>query len=107
MPSLARRSRNVLTINWDTTSAYKKTTIYRVLQELMTNMRKHSLAKIVVLAFEQNKNNIYINYSDNGTGCVLKKQVGLQNAENRMQSIGGSIIFETEIEKGFKAKMTI
>lgn len=100
-------TRNVLTINWDTTSAYKKTTIYRVLQELMTNMRKHSLAKIVVLAFEQNKNNIYINYSDNGTGCVLKKQVGLQNAENRMQSIGGSIIFETEIEKGFKAKMTI
>ena len=100
-------TRNLLNINWKTKADYKKATLYRVLQELMTNMRKHSDASLVVLTFEEDNNNIKINYSDNGAGCDLKKQVGLQNAENRIQTSGGSIIFETEMNKGFKAKITI
>ena len=100
-------TRNLLNIDWKTKAEYKKTTLYRVLQELMTNMRKHSKASLVVLTFEEDNNKVNINYSDNGMGCDLKKQVGLQNAENRIQTSGGSIIFETEINKGFKAKITI
>jgi len=100
-------TKNLTKINWDKTTSIKKTTIYRVLQELMTNMRKHSKASIVILTFSQEKNKIHIKYQDNGVGCALKKQMGLQNAENRIASINGSIIFDTEINKGFKVKITI
>tara|TARA_R110000787_G_scaffold22308_7_gene64962 strand:+ start:12184 stop:13848 length:1665 start_codon:yes stop_codon:yes gene_type:complete len=100
-------TRNLLNIDWKTKAEYKKATLYRVLQELMTNMRKHSKASLVVLTFEEDNHKVNINYSDNGMGCDLKKQVGLQNAENRMQTSGGSIIFETEMNKGFKVKITI
>ncbi len=100
-------TRNALNVNWDSIGEYKKTIVYRVLQELMTNMRKHSLASIVVIAFERKNNKINIKYSDNGIGCDLKKQVGLQNTENRILLIDGTITFESEKEKGFKVNITI
>jgi len=78
-----------------------------VLQELMTNMRKHSAATLVVLKFKQENNKLTIEYTDNGLGCELKKQVGLKNTETRMESINGSIIFDSRINKGFKAKITV
>jgi signal transduction histidine kinase len=37
----------------------------------------------------------------------LKKSNGLQNVENRMKDIGGTIIFESETNKGFHVKMTV
>ncbi len=86
-------TKNSLVIDWNKITENKKTAIYRVLQELMTNMRKHSSASIVFLNFEKENNKIHIKYSDNGVGCDFKKQIGLQNAENRILSTGGSIIF--------------
>jgi signal transduction histidine kinase len=75
----------------------------------MVNMKKHSQCSLVVIAFESKKNTIEINYSDNGIGCpeMLNFKKGLQNAENRILSIKGTITFETETDKGFKAKMII
>lgn len=86
-----------------------KIVIYRTLQELMVNMKKHSQCSLVVIAFESRKNSIEINYSDNGIGCpeMLNFKKGLQNAENRILSIKGTITFDTETNKGFKAKIKI
>jgi len=94
-------------INWDTISHLKKMGIYRVLQELMTNMKKHSEASIVVLQFEKVNQKLKIRYKDNGKGCNLKKQNGLQNAENRIKSLNGTITFESQINNGFNVKMTL
>jgi signal transduction histidine kinase len=100
-------TKGVKTLNWNAVSNIKKTTIYRVLQELMTNMKKHSEASVTVISFSKHKGNIQITYKDNGKGCMLKKQVGLQNTESRMASINGSINFESQINHGFKAIMRI
>ncbi|MGK0429243.1 MAG: signal transduction histidine kinase, partial [Psychroserpens sp.] len=59
------------------------------------------------LAFETNRKTIGINCSDNGKGCDLKKGSGLQNVENRIASIKGTITFDSELNKGFKTKITI
>ena len=99
-------TRNSSKINWKSVAEIKKVTIYRVLQELMTNMKKHSKASIVVLVFSNNKK-LIINYKDNGIGCELNKNTGLQNVENRINSIQGLITFETEINNGFKSIITI
>ena len=94
-------------VNLNTLSKEKKTVLYRVLQELMVNMRKHSQANYVIVSFEKLKGKISIEYKDNGIGCVLKKQNGLINTENRMQSINGTITFESEVNKGFTAKIIV
>ncbi|WP_157823378.1 ATP-binding protein [Olleya sp. 1-3] len=96
-------TKDISKIDWKTVSEIKKTTIYRVLQELMTNMKKHSQASIVVLVFNKKNKKIEVNYKDNGVGSAEKKQNGLQNAENRIQSINGTITFDSDINQGFKA----
>ncbi|GHC48094.1 Tetratricopeptide repeat-containing protein [Ulvibacter litoralis] len=100
-------TRNSSAIPWKTISEAKKTALYRVLQELMTNMRKHSEATAVAIIFQQEGTKTLVTYSDNGMGCDLKKHNGLQNAENRIHTVKGTLTFESEIGKGFKVKMTL
>ena len=100
-------TRNLASLDWKIVPTIKKETVYRVLQELMTNMKKHSGATAVLLNFRQQGKNISIAYSDNGKGCTLKNKNGLQNAENRIQAIKGTIIFESEPGNGFRSKISI
>lgn len=100
-------TQNISKMNWNAVSDLKKIAIYRVLKELMTNMSKHSRASLVALSFTQNSNKINIVYSDNGVGCQIKNKNGLQNAENRIQTLNGTIIFESKPNEGFKAKITL
>lgn len=96
-------------INWDKVNKENKLTVYRVLQELMVNMKKHSQASIVVIGFEDLDNSIQIKYSDNGIGMSQQVNIknGLKNTENRILSIKGTITFETESEKGFRLHFSI
>ena len=87
---------------------HKQITIYRVLQELMVNMRKHSEATLVVISFSDDKNYCYIKYSDNGIGTseeALILRNGLKNVENRIKTIDGTVTFETTLNKGFKVSI--
>lgn len=93
----------VKSITWNKISKIKKETIYRVLNELMVNMKKHSEARLVILKFEKNKKNIRISYSDNGVGIPKNQFVigtGLKNMENRIHSIQGTFNFDTILKKG-------
>ncbi|WP_198679959.1 tetratricopeptide repeat-containing sensor histidine kinase [Aureibaculum luteum] len=100
-------TRNMNKINWGSVSDLKKTAIYRVLQELMTNMKKHSKASNAVLHFSKLRNRIIIEYKDDGVGCIVKKKGGLQNAENRIKQVNGTITFESQINNGFTAKIIV
>jgi glucose-6-phosphate-specific signal transduction histidine kinase len=40
-------------VNWPTIEKTKKITLYRVLQELLVNMKKHSNSSLVVLSFNK------------------------------------------------------
>jgi len=100
-------TQNNATVEWSEISELKKKTIYKVLQELLTNMRKHSKATHALIKFEPAKRKMAIHYKDNGVGCILEKSNGLQNVENRMAALKGRITFESEPNKGFEAKMII
>ncbi|WP_299247082.1 tetratricopeptide repeat-containing sensor histidine kinase [uncultured Aquimarina sp.] len=102
--------RGIEKITWDTVDKNLKITIYRVLQELMTNMQKHSQADLVAIVFKNEKNKLTIKYSDNGVGIQkeeIKSKNGLRNTEKRIQAINGTIIFDSEKDKGFKAEIKI
>lgn len=100
---------NLESVEWEDVDDIKKITIGRVLQELMVNMKKHSKASLVVIKFESDPKSILIRYTDNGIGCEKTKisKNGLQNMEHRIQTVKGTIEFETEPENGFKAKIVI
>jgi len=100
-------TRNLSGIKWDALSKDRKATLYRALQELMTNMKKHSEASLVAVSFEQQGKRVLVHYSDNGRGSKILIKGGLLNTENRMDAIGGAISFESEPGKGFKATITI
>jgi signal transduction histidine kinase len=100
---------NLEDINWEIIDETKKITISRVLQELMVNMKKHSKASLVLIKFENDHKSILIHYTDNGVGCEKTKMTknGLQNMESRIQAVKGTINFDTEPDKGFKAKIAM
>ncbi|WP_369819544.1 ATP-binding protein [[Flexibacter] sp. ATCC 35103] len=100
---------NLENINWEIIDDIKKITISRILQELMVNMKKHSNANLVLIKFESDQKSILINYNDNGKGSEKTKLIknGLQNMENRMQAVKGTIDFDTEPDKGFRAKIAM
>lgn len=100
---------NVDAFNHLKTSEEVKVIIHRVLQELMVNMKKHSQCSLASISIKSNKKGLQINYSDNGIGTanLLNLKNGLQNAENRILSINGTINFDTAPEKGFKVKIEI
>ena len=106
---------NVLTngmdsIDWLVVESNKKIIIYRVIQELLVNMKKHSQCSLVVLTLKQTGNKLQIDYTDNGVGATLEQlnsKNGLQNIENRIQTIKGTITFDTKSSKGFKMQFII
>ena len=100
---------NLENINWEILDDIKKITINRILQELLVNMKKHSKANLVAIKFESDQNSIFINYTDNGVGCEKNKitKNGLQNMESRIEAVKGTVDFETEPDKGFRAKIVI
>lgn len=92
-------------INWNQFEKIKKTTVYRVLQELLVNMKKHSNATLVTIIFEKTEKSIIINYSDNGKGTDVNTTTfknGLHNVENRLLTIKGTIDIATAPDKGFQ-----
>ncbi|SDG94632.1 hypothetical protein SAMN04488062_103167 [Flavobacterium omnivorum] len=101
--------KNGNSIDWSKIENEKKIALQRVLQELMVNMKKYSQANFVIIGFDSDQNNVIIDYSDNGLGftekLILKN--GLQNAENRIQAVKGILMFDSQINKGFKAKILL
>jgi signal transduction histidine kinase len=93
-------------ITWNSINSSKKIIIYRVLQELMINMKKHSSCSVVYITIAAADNDLEIKYADNGVGFKEEKfKNGLSNVENRIKSIKGRITFESV--NGLKVKINL
>lgn len=91
---------------WDSLNKIKKVVLYRIIQELLVNMKKHSRADLVVIKFSKTNKYGVIQYSDNGVGfdkTNKKIKNGLQNVETRIKTINGTITFDPKVKKGVKA----
>ena len=92
-------------IDWNAIDDNKKVALYRVTHELLVNMKKHSQCSFAMLTFKIIKNNLYIDYNDNGVGVptdtIISKK-GLLNVENRIRAIKGTVTFDNTSDKGFK-----
>ncbi|WP_194435533.1 cache domain-containing protein [Vibrio fluminensis] len=88
------------------------TTLYRVAQESLTNIEKHSQATEVNVILQQLGSRLQLIIRDNGVGfdvgSTLRKSgtgIGLRNMRERVEFIGGD--FELESEPGFGTEITV
>ena len=94
---------------WTNVTPYIRQEISVVLQELMTNMKKHSKAGNVDIVFAMEGQNLLINYSDDGIGLspAFRPGNGLTNTENRIAALKGLLIFDQVEKNGLQIKIFI
>ncbi len=97
-------------VDWLKLSPLSKKTVFKVLQELMINMQRHSNATLISIVFEQTNKILKVTYADDGVGATKEEldiKNGLWNTEKRIKAIGGTIIFDSEKGQGFEARIQI
>lgn len=101
--------KNSASIDWNKVNKETKYAVYRVIQELLVNMKKHSEANLVAISFESSPKHLLLQYSDNGKGIdpVKFTKKGLLNAENRIKVLKGTFSFDIKTNKGFRVTIQI
>ena len=105
-------SKNDLNLN----DSIKNLSIFRIIQEALNNIAKHSKATNVKVNINIDEENIYLDIMDNGIGFDLEsvksesredRGFGLLNIEERVKLLRGNLIIETEKGKGTLIKVQI
>jgi hypothetical protein len=79
--------------------------IYRIVQELLTNIIRHAQANEVTIQMIKSSDNINLTVEDNGRGfdaeeAKKKKGMGLSNIELRVKKLAGSWNIDSGRGKG-------
>ena len=80
--------------------------IFRIIQELVTNVIKHAKATHAIIHITNHKNNLNIMVEDDGVGFDIKQQpketkgMGINSIDKRVQYLEGQFTIESEIGKG-------
>ncbi|MEO4052054.1 ATP-binding protein [Solibacillus sp. CAU 1738] len=86
--------------------------IYRIIQELLNNALKHSLASNVELTLQECDNGFVITYNDDGVGFDTNtiqhsESLGIQGIREKTEAFNGHITLESEPNKGLNMQITI
>lgn len=87
-----------------------KAHIYRSIQEILVNIKRHAKAKEVLISIIGLSDNIIITIIDDGSGInkVNKKGLGLKNLKTRIELLSGKFILEEQNNNmGTKAQITV
>ena len=87
--------------------------IYRILQEGINNIIRHSQATQASIVFNKNKDSYTIELSDNGIGLPTKESkiennsgLGLQSIQYRAEKMGADIVFKNKPSGGLLLRLT-
>ncbi len=107
-----------LSVNFETAGEFssldKRTNIYifRIVQESLNNVIKHSEANRALVILSEDENTIGLKISDNGEGFSLDNIKngsgnGLLNMKERAALIGGKLYIDTKINEGTNISLVI
>jgi two-component system sensor histidine kinase UhpB len=85
-------------------------TAYRIVQEALTNILRHAQASRAQIAIAMQANWLTLSISDNGTGAVTLKReghYGVRGMQERADSLGGNIVFQTSAEGGLEVLVSL
>jgi signal transduction histidine kinase len=80
-----------------------KNVVYRIVQELVNNVQKHSKSKVCFVQLSQNDSHLTVSIEDEGIGFDSNQKnntQGLKSITQRIESLGGSISIDSQIAKG-------
>jgi len=91
--------------------------IFRIVQEVLNNIKKHSNARKALVFLEFNLNNIKLNVEDNGRGFILNSKttsafisqgkLGIIGMRQRAESIGSTLNIKPRVGKGTSVSMEV
>lgn len=85
-------------------------TLYRVIQEALTNIHKHARAThvMIVLAYHHGTSTVHLSITDNGVGAeLLHGGFGLLGLRERVQLLGGTFQTLTAPTQGFCVEVEV
>jgi signal transduction histidine kinase len=78
--------------------------IFRIVQELITNIIKHAEAKQATIHLTNHESTLNIMVEDDGKGFdvnnISKKGMGIHSIDKRIEHLDGTMTIESEINKG-------
>ncbi|MBK9257066.1 MAG: sensor histidine kinase [Saprospiraceae bacterium] len=84
--------------------------VYRIIQELLTNTLKHAKAKEILIQLNKEDNELVIQYEDDGIGFDannVRKGMGLENIISRTTYLHGTISIDTKQGEGMSVLIRI
>ena len=90
--------------------------LYQAVNELITNVAKHSQTKNASLSIERDNSNIRICVEDNGVGFVFPNEnssdakpngFGLFRIKERLEHLGGQLEIESQPNRGTKITIVL
>lgn len=87
-----------------------KLNVYRIIQEQINNIVKHSAAKNASISIRQDDQHIIVAVADDGRGFDMAKKrkgIGISNMINRVESFNGEVHIETSLENGCKVEFKL
>ena len=85
-------------------------TLYRVMQECLTNISRHSRARQVWVSLTENEQAIKLEIADNGQGFDLQQhsyRFGLAGMKERVDSVHGEFVIKTALNEGVTIDVSI
>ena len=92
-------------LEWENITNIIKINCYRILQEVIQNINKHSKAKNVKINFTRVEGNLLMSIEDDGIGFNSKtksKGIGLKNIYSRVKHLKGKVNINSDKNKGTK-----
>lgn len=90
----------------------KSLTLYRILQEVITNVSRHANAKNVTVKFKRVEDSILLEVTDDGIGMSKEvidshKSLGLIGIRERLKKHNGNLEIQSPAKKGTRLSITI
>ena len=95
---------------WHTINDAIKRLLYLSTRESIQNSKKYAQASKISIDFIVHKKYVHLTITDNGIGFdtnISKKGIGLQNLQERVEELNGTLNIESEIGNGTKISIQI
>ncbi len=95
---------------WHTINDAVKRLLYLSTRESIQNSKKYAQASKISIDFTVHKKYVNLTITDNGIGfdtAISKKGIGLQNLQERVEELNGTLNIESEIGDGTKTSIQI
>lgn len=86
-----------------------ETTLFRIVQELLTNVRKHAVARHCAIDIDVVGNDLHLTVSDDGVGFdpggVAPDRFGLEGIRQRARLLGREVVISSQPGQGTRAEV--